>query len=329
MRAARGTPAASPIPSTCGRWPRPPSRGAGAGQGAGAVPRAGRDRVAATLRMLRERPAVVVGFGGYPAIPAMAAAWLTRVRALIHEQNGVLGRVNRLFARRVDAVACGTWPTELPSGVAGIHTGNPVRAAILVARRRALHAARRLADEPSGLRRQPGRAGAVRCRARRRRASAARSCATTCAWRSRPGPRISTACRGLCRARRPRRGRALLRRHAPPPDRGAACHRRAGASSVADICVVGRPAIYIPYAAAVRDEQTANARGPVDAEAAALMPESKLTPEAGRHHRGHPDPARRRDPHGRGRAVGLRARRDGTACRAGRRARKSRPKDAT
>jgi UDP-N-acetylglucosamine--N-acetylmuramyl-(pentapeptide) pyrophosphoryl-undecaprenol N-acetylglucosamine transferase len=54
---------------------------------------------------------------------------------------------------------------------------------------------------------------------------------------------------------------------------------RSGASSVADICVVGPPAIYIPYAAAVRDEQTANARGPVDAEAAALMPESKLTPE--------------------------------------------------
>jgi UDP-N-acetylglucosamine--N-acetylmuramyl-(pentapeptide) pyrophosphoryl-undecaprenol N-acetylglucosamine transferase len=54
---------------------------------------------------------------------------------------------------------------------------------------------------------------------------------------------------------------------------------RAGASSVADICVVGRPAIYIPYAAALRDEQTANARGPVDAEAAVLMPESWLTPE--------------------------------------------------
>jgi UDP-N-acetylglucosamine--N-acetylmuramyl-(pentapeptide) pyrophosphoryl-undecaprenol N-acetylglucosamine transferase len=54
---------------------------------------------------------------------------------------------------------------------------------------------------------------------------------------------------------------------------------RAGASSVADICAVGRPAIYIPYAAAVRDEQSANARGPVDAEAAVLMPESRLTPE--------------------------------------------------
>jgi UDP-N-acetylglucosamine--N-acetylmuramyl-(pentapeptide) pyrophosphoryl-undecaprenol N-acetylglucosamine transferase len=68
----------------------------------------------ATVRMLRERPAVVVGFGGYPAIPAMAAAWLTRRPRAIHEQNGVLGRVNRLFARRVDAVACGTWPTSCP-----------------------------------------------------------------------------------------------------------------------------------------------------------------------------------------------------------------------
>jgi UDP-N-acetylglucosamine--N-acetylmuramyl-(pentapeptide) pyrophosphoryl-undecaprenol N-acetylglucosamine transferase len=54
---------------------------------------------------------------------------------------------------------------------------------------------------------------------------------------------------------------------------------RAGASSVADICTVGRPAIYIPLAIAIRDEQTANARGPVDAEAAVLIPESRLTPE--------------------------------------------------
>ena len=50
---------------------------------------------------------------------------------MIHEQNGVLGRVNTRFARRVDAVACGTWPTALPEGVEGIHTGNPVRAAVL------------------------------------------------------------------------------------------------------------------------------------------------------------------------------------------------------
>ena len=71
----------------------------------------------AVLRMRKERPAAVVGFGGYPAIPAMAAARLLRLPRMIHEQNGVLGRVNQLFARQVDVVACGTWPTELPNGV--------------------------------------------------------------------------------------------------------------------------------------------------------------------------------------------------------------------
>ena len=50
---------------------------------------------------------------------------------MIHEQNGVLGRVNTVFARRVDKVACGTWPTALPAGVEAVYTGNPVRAAVL------------------------------------------------------------------------------------------------------------------------------------------------------------------------------------------------------
>ena len=53
---------------------------------------------------------------------------------------------------------------------------------------------------------------------------------------------------------------------------------RAGASSVADLAVIGRPAILIPLAAALRDEQTANARSLVDAGAAVLIPESRLDP---------------------------------------------------
>ena len=87
--------------------------------------------IASVARMLRDRPAVVVGFGGYPSIPALSAAVLLRLPRMIHEQNGVLGRVNRLFAKRVMAVACGTWPTTLPEGARGEHTGNPVRRAVL------------------------------------------------------------------------------------------------------------------------------------------------------------------------------------------------------
>ena len=77
--------------------------------------------------MQRDRPDVVVGFGGYPSIPALAAAWLLRRPRIIHEQNGVLGRVNQLFAKHVNQLACGSWPTATPAGVTGVHTGNPVR----------------------------------------------------------------------------------------------------------------------------------------------------------------------------------------------------------
>ena len=55
---------------------------------------------------------------------------------------------------------------------------------------------------------------------------------------------------------------------------------RAGASSVADVSVIGRPSILIPFAAATADHQTANARGLVDAGAAFLIPEAALDPDA-------------------------------------------------
>ncbi|MGB0439820.1 MAG: UDP-N-acetylglucosamine--N-acetylmuramyl-(pentapeptide) pyrophosphoryl-undecaprenol N-acetylglucosamine transferase, partial [Paracoccaceae bacterium] len=87
--------------------------------------------LAMARRMRHDRPDVVVGFGGYPSIPALGAAHLLRVPAMIHEQNGVLGRVNRLFAKRVACVACGIWPTELPDGANAEPVGNPVRAAVL------------------------------------------------------------------------------------------------------------------------------------------------------------------------------------------------------
>lgn len=64
----------------------------------------------AKWRMFRDRPDVVVGFGGYPAIPAMTAAWVLRVPCMIHEQNGVLGRVNKVFAKRVSRLLAALGP---------------------------------------------------------------------------------------------------------------------------------------------------------------------------------------------------------------------------
>lgn len=68
------------------------------------------------VQLMRDRPDVVVGFGGYPSIPALAAATMLKIPRMIHEQNGILGWVNQLFATRVTQVACGIWPTDLPEG---------------------------------------------------------------------------------------------------------------------------------------------------------------------------------------------------------------------
>lgn len=236
--------------------------------------------LAAWWQMRRDRPDAVIGFGGYPAIPAMAAAWLARLPRAIHEQNGVLGRVNALFARRVSRVACGTWPTALPPGVEAVHTGNPVRAAV-----RALagapytppgdwpmnlvvfggsQGARILSDVvPAAVALLPEELRAhlrVTQQARPEDAERVSAAYDTIGMRAEVTPFIADMPRQLAEAQ--------------------LVIARAGASSVADICVVGRPAIYVPLAAAIRDEQSANARGPVDAGAAQAIPERDLTPES-------------------------------------------------
>ena len=80
-------------------------------------------------------PQLVAGFGGYPAFPLMAGARRKGVPILIHEQNAVLGRVNRQFARYAAAVASGFERLDrLPEGVRHVPLGNPVRGPIAAQR---------------------------------------------------------------------------------------------------------------------------------------------------------------------------------------------------
>jgi len=232
----------------------------------------------AAVSFLRDGPSVVIGFGGYPTIPALAAAWVLRLPRMIHEQNGVLGRVNGIFAARVDTIACGTWPTALPSGIIGIHTGNPVRQAVLD---RAGAGYIPPGDYPMSVLVIGGSQGA----------------------------RILSDVVPAAFAALPEAMRANLRvaHQARPEDTDRVTHTyanagiradvqpfftdiparlseaqlvisRSGASSIADISVIGRPAILIPFAAAAADHQTANARGLTVAEAAILIPEATLDP---------------------------------------------------
>jgi len=227
---------------------------------------------------LRDRPSVVVGFGGYPSIPALAAATCMKLPRMIHEQNGVLGRVNQLFATRVNAVACGTWPTILPDGVAGIHTGNPVRSSIM-ARAGAPYIPP--GDYPMQVLVIGGSQGARIL-----------SDIVPPAFAALPMDmlrhlRISHQARGedLDRVAQFYIDHGIDAEVQPffhdVPDRMAEAQlviARAGASTVADLSVIGRPSILIPYAAATGDHQTANARGLAQADAAILIPESMLDP---------------------------------------------------
>lgn len=227
-----------------------------------------------------DRPDVVIGFGGYPTIPALSAAWSMGLPRMIHEQNGVMGRVNRMFAGRVDRVACGIWPTDLPQGVSGLHVGNPVRSAVLdhaaapyhPPGQGALHVlviggsqgARVLSDlVPAAL---AGLPDDMRARL-----------VVSHQARAEDGDRVTKTYAD-----------AGIQADVQPfftdvPQRLAQAQlviSRSGASSLADITVIGRPSILIPFAAATGDHQTANAQALADNGAALVHPESMLDAES-------------------------------------------------
>ena len=195
---------------------------------------------------------------------------------MIHEQNGVLGRVNRLFARRVNLVACGTWPTVLPEGVRAEPTGNPVRQAVLD---RASAPYIPPGDYPLSLVVIGGSQGArilsevvpkavgalpealrrnlrVAHQARDEDAARAEAAYEAAGVRADIAPFFADIPRRLSEAQ--------------------LVISRSGASSVADISVIGRPSILIPFAAATADHQTANAKGLSDVAAAVVIQEKAL-----------------------------------------------------
>lgn len=231
----------------------------------------------AISKMRKDRPDVVVGFGGYPTIPAMGAAWMMKLPRMIHEQNGILGRVNQVFAKKVDVVACGTWPTTLPEGVEGVPVGNPVRKAVMD---RAGAGYIAPGDYPMSLLVIGGSQGA-------RILSDIVPAAIA---------HLSPDILQNLRVSHQARGEDLDRVTAFYEDHGIAADvqpffqdvparmseaqlviSRSGASSVADISIVGRPAILVPFAAAAGDHQTANARGLAEAGGAIVIPEGLLT----------------------------------------------------
>ncbi|WP_207458296.1 undecaprenyldiphospho-muramoylpentapeptide beta-N-acetylglucosaminyltransferase [Azospirillum sp. SYSU D00513] len=229
-------------------------------------------------------PCAVVGFGGYPSVPTVFAAGRAGIPTVLHEQNAVLGRANRMLAGRARRIAV-AFPEMAAVRDADraklVRTGNPVRPPI-AARRDAGYAAPS-ADGPVRLLVTGGSQGArvfseIIPEALRRLPGALRA-RIELAQQCRPEELDAT------RARYQGMGLGALTLESffrDMPDRLAACHlavTRAGASTVAELTCIGRPALLVPYPHAMDDHQTANARQLAAVGAAWLIPQPDFTAE--------------------------------------------------
>ncbi len=228
-------------------------------------------------------PTAVVGFGGYPALPALLASTAAGIPSLVHEQNAVLGRVNRLLAGRVDAIATSYAVVDRlkPKHAGKVHlTGNPVRADVLALREQDFppltaeglfwvlitggsQGANILSQVvPDGLAMLP------------------------------PALRQRLQVTQQCRLEDLEAVRARYAAHDIPAELGtyfedmherlAGAHLfigRAGASTIAELTAVGRPAILVPLPIATDDHQAANTREMVKAGGARMIRQEAFQPK--------------------------------------------------
>jgi UDP-N-acetylglucosamine--N-acetylmuramyl-(pentapeptide) pyrophosphoryl-undecaprenol N-acetylglucosamine transferase len=220
-------------------------------------------------------PRAVVGFGGYASVPTVLAATAGGIRTVVHEQNAVLGRANRLLAGRVDRIATSfAEVAAVPPRAAGkiVHTGMPVRPAFAGAQEYV----------------PPATDGEIRLLVLGGSQGARIFGEVVPAAVARLDPAlrrrlvISQQCRaeGLAAADAAYRQLQVTVDLAPffddVPQRLAAAHlviARAGASTVAELTALGRPAILIPYPFAIDDHQSANARALAATGAAWVLPQ--------------------------------------------------------
>jgi UDP-N-acetylglucosamine--N-acetylmuramyl-(pentapeptide) pyrophosphoryl-undecaprenol N-acetylglucosamine transferase len=232
----------------------------------------------------RTQPAVAVAFGGYAALPTGLAAAHKGVRLVLHEQNAVLGRANRMLATRADAIA-----TSFPE-VRGLSeaaqarvalTGNPVRETIQA-----------IGRKPSAV---AGETGPLRLLV----TGGSQGARVFNELVPDAVARLPEALRRRLQVTQQVRGSDSTDVRAAYdaagveadlqtffddlPERLAKAHLlicRAGASTTTELAAAGRPAILVPYPFAADDHQTANAQALAEAGGGWLMPQDTLTPEA-------------------------------------------------
>ena len=235
-------------------------------------------------RLYREhRPDAVVGFGGYPAFPSLIAASAMKIPTVIHEQNAVMGRVNRMLAGEAEAIGTAYDEVErLKRGYAdkAVLVGNPVRESIARLGELPFPAF----DEYAPLK--------ILITGGSQGATVLGQVVPEGLGLLEPSLRRRLQVVHQCRAddiERVRKQYAdlgipaeLMTYIEDMPEKLADAHLiigRAGASTIAELTAAGRPAILIPFPSATDDHQTANAREMTKAGGARTIQQTGFTPE--------------------------------------------------
>lgn len=227
-------------------------------------------------------PSAVIGFGGYPAFPALLGAFAEKIPTIIHEQNAVLGRVNRFTARQVNAIAT-AYPDILrlsPSYKGKVHlVGNPIREEVL-----------NLRDQPYPPLSEDG-IFRVLITGGSQGATILSEVVPDGLSRLPLNLRLRLQVTQQCRAEDIETVRAAYAQHDIPaelatylpdlPDRLGWAHlviSRAGASTIAELTCAGRPAILVPLPSATDNHQSYNVQEMVQAGGARAIAQNGFTP---------------------------------------------------
>jgi UDP-N-acetylglucosamine--N-acetylmuramyl-(pentapeptide) pyrophosphoryl-undecaprenol N-acetylglucosamine transferase len=226
--------------------------------------------------MRRRRPHVVLGAGGFVSGPGGVAAWLMRRPLVIHEQNAVAGLTNRLLARFARGVL-EAFPASFPANVHARRVGNPVRREITALAAPALRFAQH--EGPLRVLVFGGSQGAARLNAVVPAALALLDVSIRPVVLHQAGERHLQQANDLYT----RHGvqadvRAFIDDMAQAYAWADLVVCRSGALTVSELAAAGLPAVFVPFAAAVDDHQTLNAKFLVDAQAASCIAEADLTP---------------------------------------------------
>ncbi|MBG0812038.1 undecaprenyldiphospho-muramoylpentapeptide beta-N-acetylglucosaminyltransferase [Methylosinus sp. H3A] len=235
----------------------------------------------ALLLLLRIRPLVVVGFGGYPSVPPLFAASLLRIPTVLHEANAVMGRANSFLAGRVDMVASGFPLAGVTGALADkiVVTGNPLRPAALAA------AAQPYPGFEDGKLRLLVTGGSQGARVM---ADIVPSALESLPKELRERIELTQQAReeDLARVAMAYARAGIVAQIAPffadLPERIAGAHlvvARAGASTVTELAAIGRPSILVPLPHALDQDQAANADVLAKSGAAEVVRQTDFTPQ--------------------------------------------------